>query len=163
MIASIVPAMGVHKPAKRSSPTTIVRMCSKADANGGAPLSFTTPWATRPIPAARRSKRRPNPGAPPAKFEKSRRKIPGAYKSTIRAASPNGRRKTLFGVPVLSFDDSALHTNDGCVRAVFGSQFGQDVSDLTLHGVFAYRELLRDFLVGIAVGNQPQHTDLRRR
>jgi len=137
-IASIVPAIGVHKPTRRSSPTAIVSICSKADPSGGAPRSPRTPWA-RPIPAARRSKRRPNPGAPLAKFEKSRRKIWGAYRSTIRAASPKGRAKHSFECRFLSFDDSALHSNDGGVSAVFGSQFQQDASDLTFYGIFGHR------------------------
>lgn len=63
----------------------------------------------------------------------------------------------------LSLNDSALHSNHGGVSAVFGSQFGKDVSDLTLHGVFAHRKLLCNLLICIAFGNQPQHTDFRRR
>jgi len=79
-IASIVPAIGVHNPTRRSSPTPIVSICSKTDPNGGPPRNAKTPCAARPMPAARRSKRRPNPGAPLAKFEKSRRKMWRGYK-----------------------------------------------------------------------------------
>lgn len=81
----------------------------------------------------------------------------------VRQQARKGDANHYFECGFLSFDDSALHANDGCVRAVFGSQFGKDISDLTLHGVFAHRKLLCNLLICIAFGNQPQHTDFSRR
>lgn len=95
-IASSVPAMGVHKPAMTSSPTAIVTTCSVAGPKGGAPRNASTPRAVTPMPTARRSKSKPSPGAPPAKFEKSRRKTHAGYRPTIWTSSPKGRGKPLF-------------------------------------------------------------------
>ena len=139
-IASIVPAMGVHKPTRRSSPTTIVGICSKADPSAGAARSPRTPWAARPVPAASRSKRRPSPGAPPAKFEKSRRKVCRGYYVGNSVSKPGRSGEDTLSSVGLRFNDPALDSNDGGVGAVFGFQFGKDVSDLALHRVFAYRQ-----------------------
>jgi hypothetical protein len=48
------------------------------------------------------------------------------------------------------------------VGSVLGLKFGKDVPDLALHCVLAGRELRRDLLVGIPLGNQTQDTDFRR-
>jgi hypothetical protein len=68
--------------------------------------------------------------------KRSSRRVGARYGGVIKVhnwtASPKGRAK------LLSFDDSALHSNHGGVSAVFGSQFEKDVSDLTLHGIFAH-------------------------
>ena len=89
-IASIVPAIGVHKPTRSSSPTLRVRICSKIDPSGGAPRNARIPCASRLMPAARRSKSRPNPGAPPAKFENSLRTTLRGYK--IRNSDSKSKR-----------------------------------------------------------------------
>ena len=93
-IASIVPAIGVHKPIRRSTPIPMATTCSKAAPSGGAPRNSRTPWATKPIPAARRSKRRPSPGAPPAKFEKSRRKSWRGYKVHNSGSKPQRAKQS---------------------------------------------------------------------
>jgi hypothetical protein len=75
----------------------IVSTYSKAGPKGRAPRNARTPWATRLIPAARRSKRRPTPGAPPAKFEKSRRKMWRGYKVHNSGSKPErGKQITLL-------------------------------------------------------------------
>jgi len=72
IIAVATPAMGVHKPADRSSPTTdsttsLSRCCLWADATHPA-----TPSWHKPIPALSRRQRRPMPGQPLAKVENNR-------------------------------------------------------------------------------------------
>ena len=62
----------------------------------------------------------------------------------------------------LRFDDSALQPDHRGVGSVVGAQFGEDVPDLTLDGLFADRELSRNYLVGIARGNQIKDADFRR-
>jgi len=72
-IARRVPVTGVHKPRNKSIPTTPVSASSIADPSGGSPRSAMAAWMTKVVPATVRSKRRPAPGAPWAKVEKSRR------------------------------------------------------------------------------------------
>lgn len=62
----------------------------------------------------------------------------------------------------LRFDDSALQPDHRGVGSVVGAQFGEDVPDLALDGLFADRELSRNYLVGIARGNQIKDADFRR-
>jgi hypothetical protein len=73
-----------------------------------------------------------------SEVQESRRTIWWGYKGAQLDSKPKERAKTLFGVPILRFDDSALRSADGGVSAVFGSQLGKDVSDLTLHGIFTH-------------------------
>jgi len=153
-IASSVPAIGVHKPTITSSPTAMVITCSVAGPNGGAPRNARTPRATTPIPAARRSKSRPSPGAPPAKFEKSRRTTMLGYKVRNLDSKPErARQNTLWSDRLLNLYNSALHSNHGGVGAIIGPQFGEDVSDLALHRVFTHGQLRCDLFIGIAFGD----------
>ena len=59
----------------------------------------------------------------------------------------------------LKFDNSALQTYHRGVGSVVGTQFGEDVSDLTLDGFLADRELRGNRFVGISLGNQTQDAD----
>jgi hypothetical protein len=151
--ASSVPAIGVHKPARRSNPTTIVTTCSVAGPKAGAPRNSRIARPATPMPAAKRSNSRPSPGAPPAKFEKSRRTTCAVYE--VRNSPRNPQRDEInhyFGCPFLNFDDSPFYSNHRGVRPVIGSQFGKDVAHLPLHRVFAHRQLCCNLLVRIALG-----------
>src|ERR1700735_98990 len=61
----------------------------------------------------------------------------------------------------LRFDDSALQPDHRGVGSVVGAQFGEDVPDLALDGLFADRELIRNFLVCMAGCNQIKDAYLR--
>jgi len=160
--ASSVPATGVHKPIRRSSPTTISTTFRVASPKEGAPPNSRTPRVTTPIPAVTRSNSKPSPGAPPAKFEKSLRTIPKAKGPQLGEQAQTSEAMHSLERCFLNFDDSALHSNHRGVRAVIRSQFGKNVSHLALHRVFADRQQLRNLFIGIAFGNQAQHADFRR-
>ena len=64
---------------------------------------------------------------------------------------------------MLQLDDSALQTNDCRVRAVIGVQLRKNALDATLDSVFGDGELIRDLLVRIASGDEPQHDHFSRR
>ena len=63
----------------------------------------------------------------------------------------------------LQLDDPSLHANHGCVGSIVGAQLGKDGLDSTLNRFFSNGKLIRDLLVGVARGDQSQHSDFRRR
>lgn len=93
--------------------------------------------------------------------EKSTQDMKRLLGSQFAQQAQKGEASHHFGCGFLSLNDSAFHSNHGGVSAVFGSQFGKDVSDLTLHGVFAHRQLHCNLLIRIAFGDQAQHPDFR--
>jgi len=62
----------------------------------------------------------------------------------------------------LKLDNSALHADHGGVSSVVGAQFGKDVPDLALDGLFADGELRGNLFVGIPLGDQTQDAHLCR-
>src|SRR5208283_523641 len=161
--ATSVPTMGVHKPAISRSPAAIESTWSMAGPIGGPARSAVTPWIAKAVPATTRIIRRPTPGAPCANVEKSRRKINlGKVTSfPIRAGSPKRLMRITLSSE-LKLYDSAPQTDHGGMGPVMRAQFGEDVPDLALDGLFANRELSSYLFVGIPFGNQPQDTDFRR-
>jgi hypothetical protein len=73
-----------------------------------------------------------------------------------------GEANRYFECGFLSLNDSAFHSNHSGVSAVIGSQFRKDVSDLTLHGIFAHRHLHCNLLIRVTFGDQAQYADFRR-
>src|SRR5215469_14099113 len=63
----------------------------------------------------------------------------------------------------LDFYDSPLDADHGGLGPVVRAQLGEDVLDPPLHGLLGDRKLVGDLFVGIAGGNQPQHTDFSLR
>jgi len=75
--ATKVPTSGVHMPTRRSIPahapiTRGIRFCGIIEVARGVPVSWTIPRRTSIVPARIRWSRRPKPGQPLAKVEKSR-------------------------------------------------------------------------------------------
>ena len=105
----------------------------------GPAQSAVIPWIANVVPATTRMSRRPTPGAPCAKVEKSRRKNKNPLKVRglpMRAASLKRLVQTTLWSE-LKFNDSALEADHGGVGPVIRAQFGEDVTDLALDGFFA--------------------------
>src|SRR5215467_14465885 len=62
----------------------------------------------------------------------------------------------------LDFYDSPLDADHGGLGPVVSAQLGKDVLDPPLYRFLGDRKLVGDLFVGIAGGNQPQHTDFCR-
>ena len=167
MIATTIPAMGVHKPASRRLPVTTA-MISGATVAG--PCSDTSnrpdiPYCTKARPAPTRRHKRPNPGGPSGNVENRRCKKPSRFygrKFVTRCDSLD----TVFQPPPfrggsyrLQLDDPALDPDGDGVGAVVCAEFGEDVLDVALHRFLRDRELGRNLFVGVPAGHQPQHVD----
>src|SRR5215471_3660884 len=63
----------------------------------------------------------------------------------------------------LDFYDSPLHADHGGLGPVVSAQLGKDVLDPPLYRFLRDRKLVGDLFVGIAGGNQPEHTDFSLR
>jgi hypothetical protein len=63
---------------------------------------------------------------------------------------------------VLEIYDSTSQSDHGGLGTVFGAQFGKNISHLTFHRVFANGELSCNLLIGISIGNRPQHASFSR-
>src|SRR5215472_6165696 len=59
----------------------------------------------------------------------------------------------------LDFYDPPLEADHGGLGPVVGAQLRKDVLDSPLYRFLGNRKLVGDLFVGIAGGNQPQHTD----
>ena len=59
-------------------------------------------------------------------------------------------RHTQFENLALQVDDSALQSYRHSVCSVIGAEFGEDVADVTFHGLFRDGELGGNLLVGVA-------------
>src|SRR5208282_3425662 len=79
---------------------------------------------------------------------------------SVRAEGPGGPRRRDAS---LELDDPALESDHRGMRAVLGAQLRQDISHLTLDGLLAERERPGDFLVRVALRDEPQDAYLRRR
>src|SRR5882724_3361981 len=111
-------------------------------------------------PAATRMSRSPAPGAPWANVENSLR-IAAVWDGPDASRKPRkGAARCSF--EALQLDDAALEPDHRGVGAVLGAELRQDVAHLALDGFLAERELLGDFLVGVALCDEAQHPDLRR-
>src|SRR5215467_11973703 len=64
--------------------------------------------------------------------------------------------------PNLDFYDSPLHADHGGLGPVVGAKLRKDVLNPPLYSFLCNRKLIGDLFVGIAGGNQPQHTDFSR-
>jgi hypothetical protein len=62
----------------------------------------------------------------------------------------------------LELDDPALYRDGNGMCAIVGAQLGKYVGDVVLDRCFSDAQLVRDYLVGIACGNQPKHIDFAR-
>ena len=71
--ANAAPDAGVHKPGTSSAPAAIAKAAGTASPMGGPVLKTVIAWVIAEAPPASRRIRRPAPGAPRAKVEKSRR------------------------------------------------------------------------------------------
>ena len=60
----------------------------------------------------------------------------------------------------LHLDDAALQADHGGVGPVVGAQFGENVFDPPLNGLFRDRKLVGNLLVGVAGRNQFQNARL---
>ena len=107
------------------------------------------------------------------KFAKQAQRVPSPslikrYMEGRRGCTPPegakpGHKDQHIPAKALQFDDPSLHANHGGLGAIIGVQLRKDGFDPALNGFFRNRELICDLLVGIACGNQSQHSDFRRR
>jgi hypothetical protein len=99
MMVTSAPAIGVHKPANRSSPAPAASTCNMAGAIGSPPRSVVMRGTTIAIPATNRMIKRPTPGEPRANVENSRRTIkPRLRDSRREPGAPKGWCELLFRV-----------------------------------------------------------------
>jgi hypothetical protein len=75
MAAIMVPMTGVHSPTRRSIPAQAAIICGIIDEEKGFPVKSKIPNRTSKMHVSTRCIRRPAPGHPLAKVEKSRCKI----------------------------------------------------------------------------------------
>src|SRR5690606_35140704 len=73
------------------------------------------------------------------------------------------RRGCAYPQAFLEVEETTLQGDRHRVRPVPGTKLGQDVADVSLDGVLADRQSIRDDLVGAARTDQLQHFDLALR
>jgi hypothetical protein len=93
MRATSDPAIGVHKPARRSIPAPVESTSSEAGPSAAPPVSPMTPPSTDVMPAASRISKSPAPGAPLANVENNRRR----ENPSLRVGNPEAASKAPKG------------------------------------------------------------------
>src|ERR1700758_4739999 len=99
-----------------------------------------------------RKKTSPAPGQPSGNVEK-RRCTDHPVSSLTAVAAKQQPKKRIERTPLsgcLEIDDAALESDGDGVSAVVGAEFGENIFDMALHGLFGDGKLGCDFLVCIS-------------
>jgi hypothetical protein len=132
------PAIGVHKPATRSAPSTIANRTAIGDPTGWPARYFSIPSMMRNPPQTTRSNNRPTPGQPLKKLEKRRRMNTLFRRLPIGRCPTNPPKESVSDyLECLELYDSALQAYRGGMGPIVGIQLGKDVFDAALYRFFS--------------------------